>query len=272
MSRALLTVVLLTALSCASVPKKEATRVVAPMTEGERQRYAADYQQLEASHATDDFAAATFTSSRGSSIPYRILAPSGSSTKLPLVIVLHGSGAIGNDNLAQLSAFVKRWATPAMRASHPAIVVAPQFASRPVDGFETLDGQRRSRPTPLLRDTVELIRTLQQRADVDASRTYAIGFSMGAGAVWNLFDLDPNLLRAAVVVSGVPPARRAANGDTPLLIIHGDADQVTPFFSAWSAFQQGSASTEFWRFSGVAHEVPYPLILRNDVADWLFAH
>ncbi len=35
--------------------------------------------------------------------------------RYPLIIVLHGSGAIGNDNSSQLGALAMSWSAPAIR-------------------------------------------------------------------------------------------------------------------------------------------------------------
>jgi predicted peptidase len=77
-----------------------------------------------------------------SGLPYRLLAPSSPAPAggYPLVLVLHGSGAIGTDNGAQIGAFVKSWALPQAMADFPAYVVAPQFPARTADYTPGPDG------------------------------------------------------------------------------------------------------------------------------------
>ena len=84
--------------------------------------------------SADDFAAGTFTASDGTTLPYRLLAPARiePGRRYPLVVQFHGSGAIGNDNRAQIERdFAARaWAIPTIRARHPAFVLVPQFPVR----------------------------------------------------------------------------------------------------------------------------------------------
>src|ERR1700754_4600631 len=76
----------------------------------------------------------TFTGSNHTIIPYRLLRPltthKDKTTKYPLVLILHSSGAIGTDNTSQLGILAKLWAQPAIRNKYPAYVVAPQFSRR----------------------------------------------------------------------------------------------------------------------------------------------
>ena len=50
--------------------------------------------------------------------------------RVPLIVVLHGSGAIGDDNRRQLGKLALSWAAPAIRAKFPAYILVPQFPER----------------------------------------------------------------------------------------------------------------------------------------------
>jgi predicted peptidase len=48
----------------------------------------------------------------------------------PLIVIFHGFGAIGTDNVSQIGPVAKCSATPEMRERYPAFVLVPQFAAR----------------------------------------------------------------------------------------------------------------------------------------------
>src|SRR5690242_15718896 len=64
--------------------------------------------------AAEPFASHQFVAADGTTLPYRLLAPPvvRPGTRYPLVLQLHGSGAIGTDNHAQIGAFANGWLRP----------------------------------------------------------------------------------------------------------------------------------------------------------------
>ncbi len=81
------------------------------------------------------FAAADYRTADGTPLPYRLLTPATTAKghRYPLVVLLHGSGAIGTDNTAQLGPFATGWDAQATRARYPAYVLVPQFPARTVE-------------------------------------------------------------------------------------------------------------------------------------------
>ena len=78
----------------------------------------------------DRFEAHTFAAPDGITLPYRLLpppSPPSAGERVPLVLVLHGSGEIGTDNRAQLTPFALVWAT--RRGTRP----RPRLRARPAD-------------------------------------------------------------------------------------------------------------------------------------------
>jgi len=89
--------------------------------------------QSHAQAVVDGFAARTFQSKSGASLPYRLFVPSIAvrSERLPMVVYLHGAAGAGTDNVSQISGGNSRgthlWAEPSIQARHPAYVIAPQI-------------------------------------------------------------------------------------------------------------------------------------------------
>jgi predicted peptidase len=243
-------------------------RIVPPPDAATRAVLDARVRELMRSVPVDTYEPGTFTAAGGTTIPYRLLRPAelAAGRKAPLVVLFHGSGAIGTDNLAQVGQLAKRWATPEMRGRYPAFVVVPQFPSR---SAVYRDG--RSSATDSLHAGLALIDELLRTLPVDRQRVYAIGFSMGGSAVWNAVALRPELFSAAVAVAGVPNPDALRRGRTRLLLIHGDADEENPFSATSRVYAEArSPWLELWQYRGLGHEFPAQLLDDTRIAEWLF--
>lgn len=226
----------------------------------------------------DTFEARQFKSRDGITLPYRLLKPQNYQPKVkyPIVIVFHGSGAMGQDNVQQLGLLAKSWAQPEYREKYPCFVVVPQFSTRPVEYFtRERSSVNVSRPLPPLQVAVELIESLVRRRDVDRRRIYVMGFSMGGSSTWEALMLRPKMFAAAVPVAGMPDAMRANRlPDIPLWIIHGNNDHENPFEGDWLMYQalnkKGAKSVRFWELEGIDHEFPPRLLTSGELPQWLF--
>jgi len=216
----------------------------------------------------------------GITVPYRLLAPSAPATgaRFPLVLILHGSNAIGEDNRAQLGPFAQTWASPELRRRFAAFVVVPQSAARSaVYGSDALDSLPSSEGTASLDAALALVEHLMGLLPVDPRRVYVVGFSMGGSATWNSLLRRPGLFAAAVPIAGVPPSRAAAAAlaGTPILIVHGTADgqnRIAADRAMYSALRRvGSRSARFREYVGLDHRVPPDLFAGTAWRTWLFA-
>jgi len=170
-------------------------------------------------------------------MPYRLFRPA-TSRKVPLIIYLHGSGGLGDDNLKQLT-FGNRfgtrvWLLPENQKGCPCYVVAPQtdrgwirydFSRQPaveLAGFG--DGSRLA---------LQIVDALCREFAIDEHRIYIAGNSMGGAGVWNMLANRPNFFAAAVITcGGVSPDDGTASPATPLWDFHGESDAVVPVSSA----------------------------------------
>ncbi|WP_340644821.1 prolyl oligopeptidase family serine peptidase [Phenylobacterium sp.] len=207
-------------------------------------------------------------------LPYRLLTPPGPG-RHPLVLVLHGSGAIGSDNLSQLGVFARAWAEPAL-ADLDAYVAVPQAPTRSADYQPDADGLLASRPGSSLPAILALVEDMATRLPVDRSRIYLVGFSMGGSAALQALLLKPDLFAAAVAFSPVPPPRdRAARlAATPMMLVHGTADTENPYApdQAWAqAMARAGGHPRVIVYDGMDHRVPPDMLAARDWRDWLFA-
>src|SRR6185295_16288314 len=100
-------------------------------------------------------------------MPYRIFVPAtyDKPREYPLILWLHGSGSVGNDNFKQISGAslpgTHTWTAAQVQAKYPAFVLAPQSRS----GSWEAD-------MPLV---VEILESLKTEFNIDSARIYVAG-------------------------------------------------------------------------------------------------
>jgi dipeptidyl aminopeptidase/acylaminoacyl peptidase len=222
-----------------------------------------------------DFTPAVFEAAGGRRLPYRLLSPvqEEPGRRYPLILALHGSGAVGSDNASQLGPFVRSWARPDIRQKFQAFVLAPQFPSRSAE--YSAGATMHSRPTAVLADALELLDTVLTTHAIDDDRVYVVGFSMGGSAAWHALLSRPQTFAAALVLSGVPPPpAAAANIRAVVTVVHGTADTenaLAPAERFMGALQLANTQARFRLYRGLDHRIPADVMVGTAWRDWLFA-
>jgi predicted peptidase len=195
-------------------------------------------------------------------MPYRLFRPA-TNEKAPLVIYLHGSGGLGDDNLKQLifgNRFGTRvWLLPENQKRFPCYVVAPQtargwirydFSQHPpleLPGFG--DGSRLA---------LQIVDALCREFAIDENRIYIVGNSMGGAGVWNALANRPNFFAAAVITCGsISHDDGTASVATPLWDFHGESDEVVPVSSARdriAARRKAGGHPLYTEYAGADHD------------------
>lgn len=162
-------------------------------------------------------------------MPYRVYVPKAysASKATPLVIALHGLG--GNedgffDNYEKLP--------PQLAEQHGFLLAAPLGFRR--DGFYgsgimgTSDVAARRRGEYSERDVLEVLRLMKAAYNVDDSRIYLMGHSMGAIGTWAMGSKFPQTWAALVTFAGTGRAEELAPSmkAIPQFVVHGDADNT----------------------------------------------
>ena len=158
-------------------------------------------------------------------MPYRVYVPKNYAAKpTPLVIALHGLGA-NEDSFFDAYDRVP----PQLAEKHGLLMAAPLgfrvdgfYGSRAMGGNDVV-AQRRSEYSE--KDVLEVVRLMKAHYNVDESRIYLIGHSMGAIGTWALAAKHPQIWAATAAFAGSGPPDLAAHMKSiPHFVVHGDND------------------------------------------------
>jgi predicted peptidase len=213
-------------------------------------------------------------------MPYRLFRPA-STAMAPLVVYLHGSGGLGDDNEKQLglgNVFGTHvWALPENQERFPCYVLAPQtdrgwsaYQEAPNGGLATVvagfgEGARVA---------LDIAQMLTREFRIDERRIYLTGQSMGGAGVWNLLAHRPNAFAAAVVCCGsATPDAVAPAAKTPIWNFHGDADRTVPVAvsrAREAALTRAGGHPIFTEYPGVDHPSWEWAYTEPALPGWLF--
>ena len=212
-------------------------------------------------------------------MPYRLFRPEAAG-KLPLLLYLHGSGGLGDDNLKQLglgNVFGTRvWLLPGNQRRFPCFVVAPQtdrgwirydFSKEPAEELPGLgDGARLA---------LEIVDALCQEFPIERGRIYVMGQSMGGAGTWHMTAQRPNLFAAAIACCAAATRENATDSlGTPLWNFHGEADKTVPVElsrARIAALQKAGGHPLYTEYAGVDHNVWEWAFTEPALPGWLFS-
>jgi predicted esterase len=227
-----------------------------------------------ASHAEvdpEEFERRAFTDSVGNTLPYRLYVPPAydPARSWPIVVFLHGGGARGSDNEQQLGLIgATIWAEPEHQARNPCFILAPQS---PV-GWVGFDLEL---PTGSMLTVLEILDALEQEFNIDTSREYITGYSMGGRGTWGAITVAPNRFAAAAPMAGrTVPSRARLLVHMPIWVWHGAEDATIPVDYSHlmvQALRDLGANPRFTEYRDQGHAImpeAYPTPLLHD---WLFA-
>jgi predicted peptidase len=228
-----------------------------------------------AQNVVDGFAARTFKSANGETLPYRLFVPDSKArtASLPIVIYLHGSGGSGIDNLKQIgqgsTAATHLWTQAQMQAKHPAFVLAPQTPEGPEWHSTGND------IAPTAARVLELLTSLSREFKIDANRVYLIGQSMGGFGTWDLVSKRPALFAAAIpLCGGGDPKRVVVARNVPVWAFHGAKDEVVPVSRTRemvAALKAVGSPVKYTEYPEAGHTVWTVAFAEPTLPDWLFA-
>ena len=196
----------------------------------------------------------------------------------PLVILFHGAGERGADNVRQLV-----WgAEPLLRHMRERGIEGYFIAGQVPNGQQWVDTpwgnvahRMPAKPSEPMALALELVdRTLAERP-VDRTRVYATGISMGGYGTWDAVQRRPELFAAAMPICGGGDTHLAWKiRDVPIWTWHGDADTVVPTVRSRemvSALWAVDGKVRYTEVPGCGHGAWGPAYGSREALDWLFS-
>ncbi|MGA8868751.1 MAG: prolyl oligopeptidase family serine peptidase [Candidatus Sulfotelmatobacter sp.] len=215
-------------------------------------------------------------------MPYRLFRPA-TKDKVPLVLYLHGSGGLGDDNLKQLglgNIFGTRvWLLPENQKHYPCYVVVPQTDR----GWCRYDPAKFAKGiaeiVPGLGDgskmALAILDALCREFAIDEQRIYVTGQSMGGGGTWNMITSRPQFFAAAVPCCGsVTKDDGTGSIGTPLWNFHGDSDETVPVSMSRdriAARRKAGGHPLYTEYAGVDHNVWQWAYTEPELPKWMFS-
>ncbi|MES2448332.1 MAG: phospholipase [Bacteroidota bacterium] len=210
-------------------------------------------------------------------LPYRLLLPKNynQSQKYPLVITFHNSTRIGNDNEKQLEPLAKIWLRPEIYDNYPCFVIAPQFNKRSSNYTKQADGFLSSIPSDDVNLVLKLIDSISLKySNIDKSRIYLVGYSMGASTAQNLMTIAAKKFAAIVSIAAVPDlSNLRAFKNKNMLLIHGQNDTENPYNGSVELAKKlkNNKKLIFKTYINLNHDnINIPFLLSDEIPEWLF--
>ncbi len=191
-------------------------------------------------------------------LEYLLHKPENTKEKKPLIIFLHGSGEKGAD-LEKVKAhgpfkYLKN-------NKIDAFVLAPQCPDNEYWNEETL---------------YRLILKIQKENNIDSSRIYLTGLSMGAWGAWNLAFAHPEMFAAFVPIAGfvdrVPMIENCKIKDIPIRMFHGLLDDVVNVdysISMYKKLKNCNKDIELTIFDDANHDSWSRVYDSKEIYDWM---
>lgn len=180
--------------------------------------------------------------------------------KVPVIIFLHGASLCGN-NLQRVRRYGLLHAIEKGRY-YPAMVIAPQ---NPGGAWNP-------------KKIAQILDWVEENHEVDTSRVYVIGMSLGGYGTLDFAGTYPERVSAAMALCGGSTLKDFNGlGKVPLWIMHGTADRAVPVSASQKvvkAMQQAGCDSllRYDWLPGASHGDLARILYLKQTYDWLFAH
>ncbi len=180
--------------------------------------------------------------------------------RVPVIIFLHGASLCGN-NMQRVRRYGLLHAIEKGRY-YPAMVIAPQNSGGAWS------------PAKIAR----ILDWVEQHHDVDTTRVYVIGMSLGGYGTLDFAGTYPGRVAAAMALCGGSTLRDFDGlGRIPLWILHGTADRAVPVGQSKSVVKaiEASGHDKLLRYDwlkGASHGDLARILYLKQTYDWLFSH
>ena len=242
--------------------------------------------KAHAQQTVDGFVARKYSASTGATMPYRLFIPHDYDQRqsYPLIVFLHGGGGNGSDNLKQISGGntngTHLWTNQDVQKTHPTFVLAPQT---PEGG--TWGGPEAAQLSSSAQMMLEIIDTLEHEFNIDKTRLYITGQSLGGFGTWDVIIRRPQMFAAAVPLCGSgivnhDPFRRLYSDaeferikDMPIWVFQGAGDTDVPAGGprkTVATLRKLGSTVRYTEYPNVGHRVWEHAYLDRALIAWVF--
>ena len=182
--------------------------------------------------------------------------------EFPLILFLHGAGERGSDlDSVKIHGIPKIVET---NPDFPFIAVSPQC---PEDSWWTSE----------LHTINGLIEEVVEKYQVDTSRIYLTGLSMGGFGTWSLASMYPERFAAIAPVCGGGEVRQILRSlvEMPIWTFHGQKDDVIPFSRSEeivTALKKHGSSIKFTIYPEAGHDSWTKTYDNPELYKWFLKH
>ena len=218
--------------------------------------------------------AKVYKGSQGQTMPYRLYVPQNDDKRkrYPLVLYLHGGGGRGDDNRKQIAGgngYLVDLLIGNSQVENPAIVVVPQS---PGEGWVRDDSIT---ATSYLSLVLELIVELERSYNIDSTRRYVLGQSMGGFGTFAVITMQPKMFAAAVSICGGGDESKAAKiAAIPIWAFHGELDQsvnVARSRNMIAALTKAGGKPRYTEYKGEGHQIWVKVVKEPQLLSWMFS-
>ena len=197
--------------------------------------------------------------------------------KYPLVVLLHGAGERGKNNVSQL-----QWgATPLLAYMREKGIAGYFIAGQVPNGQQWVDTpwnaaahRMPQKPSASMALLLALIDKTIAEQPVDRARIYVTGVSMGGYGTWDAIQRRPDLFAAAMPICGGGDTHLAWKiRDIPIWVWHGSVDSAVPVSRSRdmvAALWSVDGRVRYSEVAGFDHAVWHPAYASTEALDWFF--
>ena len=219
------------------------------------------------------------------SLPYRLYIPAKlePGRKYPMVVYLHGSGSIGNDNKKQLT-LAKSFTTTDIQRENPCFVLAPQcpegnrwipYKDPAGVSYEPGKYVMPKEPASSMGMAMKIVEATIRDYPVDTKRVYVAGPSLGGYATWEIISRMPGTFAAAVPVCGGGDVAQAGKiAAIPIWAFHGTMDptvKVEQTRVMIEAVKKCGGNPQFTEYPEVKHNAWDFAFKDKEMFKWMFS-
>ena len=254
------------------------------------------YAEENSNPAFDVMTKETYVSSDGTTLPYRLYVPEdySSEKEYSFLLFLHGAGNRGDDNEKQVvvnTGLINRiidgekvtYNGEIIDSGKEFIIVAPQcqrdyqwvdtsWSVTPDPSYKLEDAPQSQHMTAV----VELIGDMQKKYNLNLSRMYITGLSMGGFGTWDLLMRYPDLFAAAIPMGGAGDTSKAnIIKNTPVWTFHQLHDPTVASAGTVAmvkALTEVGAEVKFTPYFDTVHNAWTKGYAEPDLLQWLYSH